>query len=155
VLEKGSRHCKHIYETRGEYMKVQRLSKGALVKLLDGKVDETATCVIKFYSNTCELCHNFHDSYADIAKTSRYPNTYFFAFNIADHPTADYELGFEGVPTVVVLDVKSHTMADVSVCPDPENPHPYTFLTTRHVADFISSHIRLKTKNTTDLGDHY
>ena len=35
-------------------MSVKKISKQALDKIMAGKVREPATCVIKFYSNTCE-----------------------------------------------------------------------------------------------------
>ena len=47
-------------------MSVDRLSHGALNKILGGEVVQDATCVIKFYSNTCELCHNLKDYFEDI-----------------------------------------------------------------------------------------
>jgi len=131
-------------------MKVQRLNKSALLKLLDGKVEDEATCVIKFYSNTCELCHNFHSQYAEMSTRASRKELHFFAFNIADHPTADYELGFEGVPTLVLLDVSPHRASQITIVPDPEHPHPLTYLTTTHVADFIGNHLRRK--NFSDTG---
>ena len=61
-------------------MSVDRLSKKALQKILSGKVKEDATCVVKFYSNDCPLCHNLKDKYEEIA--GKYNDVYFFAFNI-------------------------------------------------------------------------
>ena len=48
-------------------MSVDRLSTEGLKKILGGKVKEDATCVIKFYSNDCHLCHNLKEYYEDIS----------------------------------------------------------------------------------------
>ena len=77
-------------------MSVDRLSKKALQKILSGKVKEDATCVVKFYSNDCPLCHNLKDKYEEIA--GKYNDVYFFAFNIQDYPTAEKVLGFPEKP---------------------------------------------------------
>ena len=53
-------------------MSVSRLSVSALDKILAGKVKEDSTCVIKFYSNNCHLCHNLQDYYVDIANDEKY-----------------------------------------------------------------------------------
>ena len=57
---------------------IERLSKGALLKILSGNVLEDGTCVIKFYSNTCHLCHALKDIYEEVAND--YDNIYFFMY---------------------------------------------------------------------------
>ena len=47
-------------------MSIDRLSNTALQKILNGKVKENVSCVIKFYSNDCHLCHALSDYYKDI-----------------------------------------------------------------------------------------
>ena len=49
-------------------MSVERLTKRALQKILAGVVNEEATCVIKFYSNTCHFCHNLQPIYEEISE---------------------------------------------------------------------------------------
>ena len=126
-------------------MPIQRLTPQALRKLLDGEVRQKATCVIKFYSNTCELCHNFHTDYVNISKDVSFKDLHFFAFNLADHPTIDYELGFEGVPTIAVVSTSPQGLPAVEVCPDPPDPHPLTFLKPHHVKTFIRTQLDTRT----------
>ena len=38
-------------------MAVTRISDKTLEKILKGDVKENSTCVLKFYSNECHLCH--------------------------------------------------------------------------------------------------
>ena len=59
-------------------MSVQRLSFAALKKILEGKLKEKATCVVKFYSGSCRYCHALKDYYEDISH--QYEDVYFFAF---------------------------------------------------------------------------
>jgi len=121
-------------------MPIQRLTSNALQKIIGGKVRDTATCVIKFYSNTCELCHNFHNEYEELSFDQNYQDIHFFAFNLADHPTVDFELGFEGVPTVVLVALNDKASPQIEVCPDPPDPHPLTFLRKKDVSRFIDQY---------------
>ena len=81
-------------------MPVERISETALQQLLQGRAKE-ATCVIKFYSNWCELCHALSSYYRDISEV--YEDLHFFAFNIADSPDLIEEMGINGVPTISLL----------------------------------------------------
>ena len=53
-------------------MTVRRLTRTALNKIVKGHVADDGFCVIKFYSNTCDLCHNFHDDYEEIARVTAF-----------------------------------------------------------------------------------
>ena len=119
-------------------MSVDRLSTEGLKKILGGKVKEDATCVIKFYSNDCHLCHNLKEYYEDISNHSEYDDIHFFAFNVDSYPAIEKQLNFNGVPTIsLVKTFSSPRKAKIRVLADPENPNEATWYTVRSIKDFI------------------
>ena len=84
-------------------MSVARLSISGLKKILAGKVKEDATCVIKFYSNECHLCHNLKEYYEEISDIDGYNKIHFFAFNVDNYPAIEKQLSFNGVPTISLI----------------------------------------------------
>ena len=72
-------------------MAVTRISKESLEDLLRGKVKEDATCVLKFYSNECHLCHALQDYFVGISDLEKYRDLHFFAYNIDDNPKIEVE----------------------------------------------------------------
>lgn len=117
-------------------MEINRLSKVALQKLLGGKVRESATCVVKFYSNTCPLCHGLSDFYKDLADEEDYSDLHFFAFNIGDYPQVQKIMGFSGVPTITVIKT-GVAKPRIRVLKDPETPHKETWYHVADIKDFI------------------
>ena len=115
-------------------MNVERLSKGALQKILSGKVQESATCVIKFYSNTCPICKNLKPEFEEIADS--YKDVHFFAFNIDDYPSVEKVLSFRGVPTISLLKVGQRN-PKIRVLKDPETPDADTWYSLSDIRDFI------------------
>jgi thiol-disulfide isomerase/thioredoxin len=115
-------------------MSVERLSKGALQKILSGKVKESATCVVKFYSTTCPMCKNLKPDFEDIAE--QYKDLYFFAFNISDYPSIEKVLSFSGVPTISLIKTGRHG-PKIRTLKDPENPHKDTWYTSGEISAFI------------------
>tara|TARA_A100001391_G_scaffold198692_1_gene180618 strand:+ start:1129 stop:1494 length:366 start_codon:yes stop_codon:yes gene_type:complete len=118
-------------------MPVSRLSKEALQKILRGNVVEESTCVIKFYSNSCHLCHNLKDYYQDISDDMMYSDVHFFAFNIDDYPTAERILNFNGVPTISLVKTGGKK-PKIRIIPDPENPNDVTWYKTSDIRSFIN-----------------
>jgi len=115
-------------------MNVSRLSKKALQKILSGRLTEEATCVVKFYSNSCPLCHNLKDKYAQIA--SDYDDIYFFAFNIGDYPDAEKLLNFSGVPTISLIKTGG-LKPRIRVLKDPEKPYENMWYDPAKIIEFI------------------
>ena len=106
-------------------MSIRRLSLDALERIIQGKVNEDATCVIKFYSNGCHLCHALQEYYAGIAKDEQYSDLHFFAFNVDDHPSIERRLKFDGVPTISVIRTKKDSPRSViRIMPEPEKTKP-------------------------------
>jgi len=117
-------------------MSIDRLSKTALQKLLSGNVNESATCVVKFYSNKCPFCHKLSNSYKDIAENEEYSDLHFFAFNIADYPQAEKIIGFSGVPTITLIKT-GFKAPKIRVLKDPETPNRETWYHLKDIKDFI------------------
>ena len=115
-------------------MSVDRLSKGALQKILSGKVKEDATCVVKFYSNTCPMCHNLQGEFEDIA--TQYEGLHFFAFNIDDYPNVEKVLSFSGVPTISLIRTGRRN-PKIRILRDPEHPHKDTWYSREDITSFI------------------
>jgi|TARA_Y100000296_G_scaffold54139_1_gene62031 thioredoxin-like negative regulator of GroEL len=115
-------------------MKIKRLSKSSLENILKGKLREEATCVVKFYSNGCHMCHKLKERYEEIAES--FPDVHFFAFNIADYPGIQKRLEFKGVPTISVFRAR-HNQTDIKVMPEPSKPDKTTWYTTENIKIFI------------------
>ena len=119
-------------------MSVARLSISGLKKILAGKVKEDATCVIKFYSNECHLCHNLKEYYEEISDIDGYNKIHFFAFNVDNYPAIEKQLSFKGVPTISLIKTYSTPRKPkIRILGDPENPQEHTWYTTKAIKDFI------------------
>ena len=115
-------------------MKVNRLSKTALQKILQGKVNEEVTCVVKFYSNDCHYCKELHEPYVKLADD--YEDVHFFAFNIGDYPPVEKIVGFQGVPTLCLI--KAGAAAPRRrVMSDPKEPDRKMWYHIEDIKDFI------------------
>jgi hypothetical protein len=101
-------------------------------------VKEDSTCVVKFYSNNCHLCHNLQDYYVDISNDEKYSDLHFFAFNIDDNQIIEKKLKFNGVPTISVIKTfASDHKPRVRVLDDPPTPQEKTWYTSKYIRDFI------------------
>ena len=126
---------------------VQRISKEALQKVLSGQVMQESTCFIKFYSNTCPMCHELRQHFVEAAyevqgllKEQKRDDVHFFAFNIADYQEVEKVLDFEGVPTIVMVRSRSRK-PKIVVLPDPENAHPQTWYHPSDIKSFFKKEI--------------
>lgn len=117
-------------------MKVQRLTKTALDNLLTGNITQAATCVVKFYSNNCHLCHNLKEYYEELAEAREYENLHFFAFNVDDHPEVERQLKFDGVPTISVIK-SGIAKPTVQILEEPSQPSEHTWYKIRDIKKFI------------------
>ena len=123
-------------------MNVNRISKDGLDKILHNRVLAPVTCVIKFYSNNCHLCHALQEYYVNIA--DRYEmdqSIVFYAFNIDDDESISKVLKFEGVPTIVVVNPSPRespkAMSSYKVLPEPEKPNDKTWYKVSDIVKFI------------------
>jgi|TARA_Y100000034_G_scaffold69649_1_gene84066 thiol-disulfide isomerase/thioredoxin len=116
-------------------MAIYRLSAPALRKLLGGNVLEDGTCVIKFYSSNCHLCHALKDTYEKVS--NNYEDLHFFAFNINDDPKIPTKLKFKGVPMISLVKVSKGVSPEVKKIGDPVKPHKQTWYTAEDITEFI------------------
>jgi len=114
-------------------MSIERLSTASLEKLFKNQVKESATCVIKFYSNECHFCHALKDEYE--ATANKFDDVLFFAYNIDDEPSIDHIVKINGVPTVSM--VKTGLRQKISFLSDPEAPHEEMWYHPGTIASFI------------------
>jgi len=115
-------------------MSITRLSKSSLQRILNGKITEEATCVIKFYSNNCHYCHKLKDLYEEISDA--FPDVHFFAFNVMDYPDIHKRLNFKGVPTISLINGGA-TDPTIKIMPDPSKPDKVTWYTGESMKVFI------------------
>jgi len=114
-------------------MLVERLSKRAMNLIVGNKLKRKATCVIKVYTNHCKYCHELHDTYEQISPL--YPDLHFFAFNIEDHPDLESKLGFDGVPTILL--VKTGSRGKITIMPEPVKPDDRMWYREKDIKNFI------------------
>jgi len=115
-------------------MSVERLTKRALQKILAGVVNEEATCVIKFYSNTCHFCHNLQPIYEEVSEN--YEDIHFFAFNIGDYPPVQKIMKFSGVPTITMVKAGTH-QPKIRLINEPQKPNKKTWYVQKDIEQFI------------------
>ena len=123
-------------------MSVQRLSIDAYKTLVSGKVKENETCVLKFYSNGCHMCHALQEYYEDISNEAQYKDIHFLAFNLDDYPEAEAELKFKGVPTIFVIHTNiGNRKPTFRLLEDPDNPNEKTWYRVRDIKKFIKREV--------------
>ena len=120
-------------------MAVIRLSLKGLNMILKGEIKEPSTCIIKFYSEGCDMCLNLSGYYKDIAEAEEYDDLHFFAFNMDNSPGIDQRLDFEGVPSLALIKAypQNQRKPKLRILTDPEKPHSETWFTTKDIRQFI------------------
>jgi len=126
-----------VIEKDMEETLVSRLSKGALQKLLSGKVKQPASVIVKFYSNGCHYCAKLKEDFEQIAITDE-AGRLFFAFNIADYPPVQDILNFRGVPTICVMKI-GDSKPRIKVMPEPSKPNKETWYNKSEITSFIET----------------
>ena len=120
---------------------ITRLNYIALTKLLEGWVQEENRCVIKFYSQSCHLCHELAPLYVNLA--NKYSKDIFFlAFNVADVSDDDSEnftelIELNGVPSFIKFKTTAGGAPTLRLLEDPETPDERTWYTYENMEDFI------------------
>lgn len=117
-------------------MSIKRISTKALNSLLNGSTRRPTTCIVKFYSNNCHLCHNLKDIYEESADFYSRQGIDFYAFNIQDSPSIAEEIGFEGVPTIIKIETQPPN-ANTTVINPPPQPAKTTFYSRNDIHKFI------------------
>jgi hypothetical protein len=124
-------------------MSIDRLSNDALQKIISGKIKENVSCVIKFYSNDCHMCHALSGYYKDISDDEEMSDIHFFAFNINDNPGMEKKLNFNGVPTISVIKMSDTArLPKIRIMPDPDSPNEKTWYSSNAIKEFINKEIK-------------
>jgi|TARA_R110000787_G_scaffold260424_1_gene365659 hypothetical protein len=123
-------------------MSVTRISEVGLNQILNNRVLAPVTCVIKFYSNDCHMCHSLQEYYLDVSNQYELdPNIVFYAYNVDDDPAIEKRLNFSGVPTIVAInpnpELPPRKMARHVAMPEPEEPNKKTWYKVRDIKNFI------------------
>ena len=123
-------------------MSVKRISDSGLEKILNNKVLAPVTCVVKFYSNNCHLCHALQDYYVDLSDLYEYdPDIVFYAYNLDDDPSISKKLRFDGVPSIAVFnpnpELPTRKHAPYKFLGEPEKPHAKTWYRVKDIKKFI------------------
>ena len=123
-------------------MNVKRITTEGLEKILHNKVLTPVTCVVKFYSNQCHLCHALQKYYIDIADEYALDrNIVFYAYNMDDDPSIQKMLKFEGVPTIAVVNPNpgrsQKKLSNFKILEEPESPHEKTWYRVRDIKNLI------------------
>ena len=123
-------------------MSVHRISDDGLNKILHNRVVEPITCVIKFYSNGCHMCHALQQYYIDISQEYETdPNIVFYAYNVDDDPSIEKLLKFQGVPTIAIVKPDPggsyKKIASYKVLGEPESPNKKTWYRVKDIKKFI------------------
>jgi thiol-disulfide isomerase/thioredoxin len=113
---------------------VTRIDKRSLQKLLSGQVKAPTKCLIKFYTSSCHYCNALKPIYEILSEEN--DNVPFFVFNTMDYPEISNILGFEGVPTLMMLD-SGGELPKRRFIKEPVDPHPKTWYTGNNIRDFI------------------
>ena len=119
-------------------MSVSRISKESINKMMKGDVtvDDDTLCVVKFYSNSCRLCHALSKYYIDISDS--YDDVLFFAYNVDDDEEISERLKLNGVPSITSFKIRRGKRAKISNLNDPDEPNEKTWFTTRQIKNFIN-----------------
>lgn len=123
-------------------MSVDRISEDGLNMILSNRVLAPVTCVVKFYSNGCHMCHSLQEYFMDISNQYELdPNIVFYAYNVDDDPAIEKRLKFNGVPTIIAIkpnpDSPPRKPAEYKTMPEPEDPHKKTWYKVRDIKKFI------------------
>jgi len=122
-------------------MSVSRISKDAILKMIKGTVTvpEETTCVVKFYSNGCHMCHALSSYYREISDS--YDSILFFAFNVDDDDEIPSKLNLNGVPSLTMFKINKGKKAKITNLADPEKPNEKTWFTVKQIKSFIDKGI--------------
>lgn len=120
-------------------MSIDRLTNKALEKIVKGQIKENVSCVIKFYSNDCHLCHALSQNYKDISEDEEFSDVHFFAFNVKDNSNIEKKLKFNGVPTIAVVKMNDRTRPPrIRIMPEPDPPNDETWYYNKDIKEFIN-----------------
>ena len=121
---------------------VERIGIETLKRLKRGQMVKNATCIVKFYSQECHLCHALKDYYTEVASSyeDKNENLFFFAFNVDDVDGGIEKLiKINGVPTIASFKGGPNRNVKINILDDPEKPNEKTWYYVKDIRKFIES----------------
>ena len=119
-------------------MTIARLSNASLKNIIKGRTRQSFNCVIKFYSNKCNLCHGLKDIYEKVAEAFQ-DDVHFFVFNSAQYDDLDSLIDINGTPTIVFVEAKSNPR--IKVMQDPPKPDEKSWYYAEDIMQFIEDNL--------------
>lgn len=120
-------------------MTVERLSLRGFEKIIRGRTNNEAPCIVKFYSMGCPYCVALKQPFEEIADSHN--ELFFFAFNTADHPQLDNTINVNGVPSICMVK-PGIFRPQVLVMDDPKEPDDETWYTKEQIEQFINENYK-------------
>ena len=119
---------------------INRLPPRDLIRIFSGAITRKATCVIKFYSDTCPKCHNIRPMYKDIAKKYANKNIFFYTYNSIEYPPRfAEEMGLKGVPSFCLVETGPQPI--IKVLGESAKKDRRTYYTRDEIETFIDRHV--------------
>ena len=122
---------------------MKKIQYNKLHDLLNGKHEFKSlfSMIIKFYSNNCPLCHEWHPLYAKLAKEYETKNLHFCVFNLETcnplHRFYLESMGIKGMPSFVLLRSKMRKIKIDMLPAVLKEPDPQTYYKYSQVEDLI------------------
>ena len=121
-------------------MTIQRISNESFEKIITGQLQQDTSCVIKFYSNKCPMCHALKEDYHIIADS--FKDIYFFAFNVDEHPAIEQLVSISGVPSIAFVKGPPQFSVKLLDDPSPDKAHVDTWYHASDIIKFIEENIK-------------
>ena len=117
--------------------RTQRINRTDLEKIMDGGVDEKHSVMIKFYSQTCHMCHALAPIYMRVS--DKHEDVLFYVYNMLEDQASDIieaKYGLDGVPSLCFVRTGGeHTK--IKMMPNPEKPDNDTWYYEDDINEFI------------------
>ena len=117
--------------------RTQRINKADLEQIMDGGVDEKHSVMIKFYSQTCYLCHALAPVYMRVS--DQHEDVIFYVYNMAESDAGDIieaKYGLDGVPSLCFVRTNGEE-TKIKLMPNPETPDDKTWYYEQDIHEFI------------------
>ena len=117
--------------------RTQRINREDLEKIMDGGVAEKHSVMIKFYSQTCFMCHALAPIYMRIS--DKHEDVLFYVYNMLEDAAGEIieaKYGLDGVPSLCLVRTDGeHTK--IKMMPNPQEPDKETWYYEDDIDDFI------------------
>lgn len=117
--------------------RTQRIDKKDLEQIMDGKVEEKHSVMIKFYSSTCYLCHALAPIYMRLS--DQHEDVLFYVYNMAEEDAGDLieaKYGLDGVPSLCFVRTDGEN-TKIKMMPNPETPDKETWYYEQDMQKFV------------------